>query len=662
MIASDAAAFDADTTRLGRPAGWALAVLVFALSQLLFWTGLTLLERMSQPADLRKGGSVTLLLSDATGQFGPASRRVEARYEPSPFFRYDDPLRAPKARYVATFDAPADIAADDAPPWGLFLYYSNTLGDIWLNGELVKARVDDGQWVGLFVFSPTVLVLPKSALRPGRNEIQIENVSRHARKVLAPFAIGPAEPLENAVVWGKFAAVYMPMAAVAVMAFTILLCLITYWPREDRRWIRAFMALLTAWGLFSLMSIGAFSYVMPDHPFWRNSIHWMAYYAWLFAFAGFALTWARAPAWALQSCIILYVLVVGIAMAAFSLHEVYVPETGRRASQTIWKALEHSVTISVGLAIAGLMVWSLARQAGRRALETFLFLIGIAGVTVDALDDRFLLHAPFFPDLPLTFAIAPACGVFMALGMCAALARQASEARRAVGDANVTLKARLGEQEAALQDAHRKERALARNQALLEERQRIVADMHDGFGGQLAALAADLKTGRAGQAAVERALDDALDDLRVTVVSLDKAGAPLDEALAAFRDRVRSSLEASGLEFGWVNRLDGPCAAFGPQTNLHLFRLLQEALSNAARHSGSPLVELRVERVWTPDPTLRISVVDQGKGFDPEAAAGRGLEAMRARAARCGGRLELDSGPGGTLVSLILPETAAALP
>nr|MDQ3317160.1 ATP-binding protein [Actinomycetota bacterium] len=86
-----------------------------------------------------------------------------------------------------------------------------------------------------------------------------------------------------------------------------------------------------------------------------------------------------------------------------------------------------------------------------------------------------------------------------------------------------------------------------------------------------------------------------------------------------------------------------------------LFRVAQEAVANVARHSGAGHAE--VDLSYTTDAvTLRIS--DDGRGFDPSRGSGGGfgLQSMRERLVKLGGRITVDSAPGkGTRVKAVCP-------
>jgi len=88
-----------------------------------------------------------------------------------------------------------------------------------------------------------------------------------------------------------------------------------------------------------------------------------------------------------------------------------------------------------------------------------------------------------------------------------------------------------------------------------------------------------------------------------------------------------------------------------------VYRVVQEALRNACRHSGGQRVHVSV---WMTESQLRIDVQDDGKGFQPSLETGVGILGMEERVARLGGKLRVDSSPGqGTTVHFELPTVAA---
>ena len=90
------------------------------------------------------------------------------------------------------------------------------------------------------------------------------------------------------------------------------------------------------------------------------------------------------------------------------------------------------------------------------------------------------------------------------------------------------------------------------------------------------------------------------------------------------------------------------------EVGVELSRIVQEALTNARRHSGARSVEVRLK---TEEETIVAEVVDDGRGFDPASPrAGVGLSTMRERVEALGGEIEVQSQLGeGTKVTVRVP-------
>jgi signal transduction histidine kinase len=200
---------------------------------------------------------------------------------------------------------------------------------------------------------------------------------------------------------------------------------------------------------------------------------------------------------------------------------------------------------------------------------------------------------------------------------------------------------------------------------LLEEAERrhIAKELHDEVGQSLTALKLRLQVAEGTEQVVQaRGLVDELLQ-RVSKLSLDLRPAMLDDlgllpALVWLIDRystqtsVQVQLAHAGIEGRRVS----------PIVETAAFRIVQEALTNVARHAGVPLVKVRV---WREDDRLSVQIVDGGKGFDAARAlaAGQssGLSGMRERAAALGGKMEIESSSdGGTRVTAELPLPAEA--
>ncbi|MBS0456622.1 MAG: hypothetical protein JSS44_04740 [Proteobacteria bacterium] len=201
-----------------------------------------------------------------------------------------------------------------------------------------------------------------------------------------------------------------------------------------------------------------------------------------------------------------------------------------------------------------------------------------------------------------------------------------------------------------------------RRAVMLEERQRLARDVHDGVGGTLASLLARIRMRRIDIGQIEDELVGGLADLRLIVDSMDAAGENLAAALAMFRVRIAPQVQQAGMALRWEQADDLGAAADDPQWLLHLYRLMQEAANNAMRHSGG--TELRIVVRSLDARRLHIEISDDGVGLPtPPSKTGKGLANMAWRARRMGAQLRFDaSAVGGTrvIVEAALPAVDAA--
>lgn len=204
--------------------------------------------------------------------------------------------------------------------------------------------------------------------------------------------------------------------------------------------------------------------------------------------------------------------------------------------------------------------------------------------------------------------------------------------------------------------------------AALEERQRIAADMHDGLAQTVSILG--LRTDQTAELLATGSVREAVEelghireivgrvgtDVRRSIASLKETPGPrrsLQELLSDLPDQFRLGDEP---EADLTFRVEEPL--FLPQERAaETLLVAQEALLNAQRHAQAQRIALLLEPHGQ---EVSITVEDDGRGFDPsewwkDSHDHFGLSIMHARAARIGGRLQIDSAPGqGTRVILTL--------
>ena len=196
------------------------------------------------------------------------------------------------------------------------------------------------------------------------------------------------------------------------------------------------------------------------------------------------------------------------------------------------------------------------------------------------------------------------------------------------------------------------------------EQQRIGLDLHDNLGPHLAAisyaatfLANDLRRGGLPEAAqadkINAMASDAVilaRDLARGIFSLPMEGAGLAIAL---EDLARTTIGRNKLSVTFHET--GNPRITDPQAGLHLYRIAQEAVNNAAKHSGARKITIALDMI---DDYFRLTIADDGMGMAPapNGSRGMGLHTMRYRAQSLGGELKIESRPGkGTIISCQIP-------
>jgi signal transduction histidine kinase len=200
-----------------------------------------------------------------------------------------------------------------------------------------------------------------------------------------------------------------------------------------------------------------------------------------------------------------------------------------------------------------------------------------------------------------------------------------------------------------------------------EERRRIGRELHDEAGQSLLLLRLQLEMiERQAPEHLRQPLKEARAGLERTVVELRRIVAALSPAVLE-RIGLASALRRLVDRFRKVHpgrirlRISGPSRPLSRESEEVVYRVAQECLQNVAKHSQATGVNLSLHMA---DKSIRLSVSDNGAGFDADTARARptsfGLAGMRERAALLGGTLVIRTAPGkGTVVRLELPRTAA---
>ena len=213
-------------------------------------------------------------------------------------------------------------------------------------------------------------------------------------------------------------------------------------------------------------------------------------------------------------------------------------------------------------------------------------------------------------------------------------------------------------------EAERRRAGSAALRAQEEERARVARDLHDEVNQSLTGLLLRLEAAREGappeleaeleetKALANQAMNELLSLARqLRPTALDDLG--LAAAVGGQVEQLRRGEIDAGFE------AEGDFSDLGDDAQLVVYRVAQEALSNATRHSGAARIGVRMRR--PPGGGVELEVTDDGRGFAfDEAERGLGIAGMRERALLVGGELTIESRPGeGTSVRLTLPGESA---
>lgn len=209
----------------------------------------------------------------------------------------------------------------------------------------------------------------------------------------------------------------------------------------------------------------------------------------------------------------------------------------------------------------------------------------------------------------------------------------------------------------------------AQRLAVLEERERIGMDLHDGIIQSIYAVGLTLDFARGslrdnldGSQALEKieqaieGLNSTIRDLRAYILDLQPRQLRDEESLMHGLQRLVDEFQINSTIQGTLTGLENELPSFPKAYAKALFHICQESLANIAKHAQARQAKIDL---WTTKERVLLEVVDDGQGFNPEhidATLGHGLSNMLLRARKVGGDVEIISAPGeGTTVLAWVP-------
>lgn len=593
---------------------------------------LLLFTTPTEPRGLVHVTQMSFVKSDAPAPPGADAAWV-SRSLPDNWLR-TNPGQSGYGWYKATFD----LAQVPQETWAAYLPTVATTHRLLVNGVDVGGGAMTGPHQRSFG-TPQFDTIAPQLLRQGSNELLVRlRVAPNLRGGLGPILLGPREQVEPLYDEAFLARVTLPRAMNMAVLFAGLLVLLLWLRRPQESIYGVFAALAIVWALRNFHHT-----VSPAVPsqvweaFVLGSLGLVVVLLWIFM-----RRYTGRPPHRRER------LLLGAAVLALPVLALLDP-LAAKALRVPWY-----------VACAGFGAWTvllLVRHLWRRGADegsgpwvilgalVLTLLLGLADLGVSA------QLLPFGPAARMAYG-AP-------LLLCAlvyALAENYFQTFDQARAHSAELERRVQERTAELERTHARLLALERKASVAAERERLMRDMHDGIGSQLITTLEAVERGGTDGAEVTRQLRACMDDLRLMIDSLEPEEYSLLVALGNLRYRLEPRLQAAGMTLEWAVEED--VRAPSPDATLHLLRIVQEAVTNALKHSRATRLRIACRREGG---ALVLEVADNGRGFGPAdvrptpGTARRGLGNMLSRAHQLGGSLRREHDGGGTRWLLRVP-------
>ena len=536
----------------------------------------------------------------------------------------------------AEFELPSRAAA---PLWAVYHRQLSDGARVRINGVIVGDVPSSTPDTAVLNVRPFMFVVPVEVLRDGRNRLEMEWATHDSIQHVAAAFVGPADVVrahyERRFFWqNTMAQVGLDFALVNAAMLVGIFAL-------RRREVRYLLMGLTALSWANV----CFAYLLPPmpaplYPYWHlarlTGIAGVAGCCWLVLWLE---TEPKHPffgrlcmAWAAVGPI--------VYLASLWLHDT----TDSNALEAYWGG----TLVALGLYPLFRLARSLLRHWDWR--RGVYLLAAAAGMLAGGADLAMSATGTgLFGSIGYS---AQATSPLWFTAMVAVLVKDFANFLVSQRRQNELMTHKLAEQQVALQRLHELDQQREGERAALQERQRIMQDIHDGLGSQLVSSLALSERGALDSLQTSALLRECIDDLRLAIDSL--AGTEDSFAVMAgnLRFRMEPRLRAAGITLKWNSAALSDAAVVPVAYTLPLLRIMQESLANALRHSGASQIAVTM---GTDDSSLHICITDNGKGFDPRRVhPGKGVSSMEKRARGIGAALDITS-TGGTSVRVTLP-------
>jgi len=538
--------------------------------------------------------------------------------------------------YRIAFDAPASEA--ERKSWSVYIPYLRDGGRIFLNGSAIEYIAESSPALRVKWERPHLVTLPDNLLRAGSNVLSVRTLP--ALDVGFPkLGFGSTTALRPWQDRRQFWVLTMPQITVGGCLVIAALTLLIWWHRRTEQLYGLFGLSVLFWGL---RTVNLVIETLPIDYWWTwRLIYHASTGGFIFLLALFVLRFAnlfqKPVVWRL---LLAYWLICPIAMLLFGI------------AADVWlHKLWSAGFVPMGLTAVAVIFYAAWQK---RDFAAYALLVGMLLAVISGIHDYLLLVGWLVALLPEwdghhIFLLHHGANV-MLLMMGGILTQRFIQVLFDLENLNHHLELRVADRETKLAAQYQRTQALERERAAVEERCRIMRDMHDGLGSQLFQSLSRAERGNLTAPEMAESLQNCINEMRLALEAQGTSDDSFLEVLADFRFRWERQLRQAGIQSIWHIEAAVETLKFLPQTTLQYLRILQEALTNVLKHARASQVRVHMA---VQDKSLCIQIEDDGIGLGEGAAGpGHGLGNMRQRAGLLGARLHINSRPGCTRVEL----------
>lgn len=520
-----------------------------------------------------------------------------------------------------------------ASPIAIYTVSTRTNFKIIVNGSEVFRNFADVSDENNPWYRPFLIPLPDTVLIAGQNEIVLEVVSKESIGI-GRVILGPNKTLE-AYYKSKF---FWQITAPKMANFAMLLLgglVFLFWIGRRQEIELLWLSISTVlWFIRNYQFFGAV--VLFDMALFKVVPIYATYFASV-ASAAFYFHFIKLRH---RNRLILTMFLIGIPLVF---------------AHAFFSASDYALYIPTAVIVFYVAALGLFETKKHLNIEHGVLGVGMMATPIATIYDLYVA-IKYGGDGSATY-IAVFGGFFYAIVFIISFGKRALDAFRDLGQSNLILEQRVAETRAELAESEAERRALTVARALEHERGRLMQEMHDGIGSNLITSLAVAKQQNQPKSTIN-ILNRALNDLKITVDSLEPVEGDLVALIGNLRHRMSRDLKAAGISCKWDVQKCQPLYWLDATNALHVLRIYSEAIGNVLAHSGASEMTIGCkEKTVETVPGILIYVNDNGDGFDADQAIyGKGIANMQARAKSLHGILTHSSNVNeGTIVELWLP-------